>query len=325
MNGIIPRNQLVLGPDDMTPDYFVEHYMDFLPLYISNGRPREDTLRTYKQHIDAFIDVCRKSNVHPLAMHDFQLRLYVRKLVDTNHSARGVAIRMAAIRAFFGTAHKLKLIRENPCNDIHVSAPFSPDEQFSYFDVKQVQEIFNKIHQDSRDAFRLRDEAMFLLMACEGLRVVEIHRMNDEDIDWDRATILIHGKGHDGVIYPSEGTMKILDSYLNVRPAPKEENGRTPTFVSFSDRNSCKRLGRNGIRTVMNSILDELGYKKLGVSCHAFRHSCGTNLYAETKDLRVVQETLRQRDPKVTARYAHVQRRMTKRVTNAITPNIDDI
>ena len=57
--------------------------------------------------------------------------------------------------------------------------------------------------------------------------------------------------------------------------------------------------------------------------CHVFRHSCGTNLYAATKDLRVVQETLRQRDPKVTARYAHVQQRMDKRYTSSIVPKKD--
>lgn len=55
-----------------------------------------------------------------------------------------------------------------------------------------------------------------------------------------------------------------------------------------------------------------------GLSCHVFRHSCGTNLYAETKDLRLVQDTLRHRDPKVTARYAHLTGRLEHRSTSVI-------
>ena len=82
------------------------------------------------------------------------------------------------------------------------------------------------------------------------------------------------------------------------------------------------RITRVGIRYVINKALTNAGLKQPGYACHLFRHSCGTNLYQETKDLRVVQETLRQRSPKVTAKYAHVHERMENRVTRGITPGV---
>ena len=77
-----------------------------------------------------------------------------------------------------------------------------------------------------------------------------------------------------------------------------------PTTVS----DHCHNYSRNSIRDIMNRIL---------------RHSCGTNLYSETKDIRLVQEQLRHSDPKMTARYAHVHERMTNRHTEKLAPKID--
>ena len=39
-----------------------------------------------------------------------------------------------------------------------------------------------------------------MLMALEGLRTVEVHRMSVNDINWEMKTIHIHGKGHNDFI-----------------------------------------------------------------------------------------------------------------------------
>ena len=227
-------------------------------------------------------------------------------------------------------AKRIGLIKENPCKHIHVSQPYRLDESFKFFTVDQVQEIVKtfddekeivKTFDDEKDEFtRTRNRAMLYLMSVEGLRNVEVERMNDEDIDWALQTIRIRGKGHDGIIYPSDSTMNILKEYLACRPEPEKDGLLTPTFISNSHCKYHKRITRNGIRAVMDKALRQSHYKIKGISCHVFRHSCGTNLYAATKDLRVVQETLRQKDPKMAARYAHVQERMTKRYTNMLAP-----
>ena len=322
MAELMKMQWLSFEEQQLTPDDFVRRYKHFLPLYISGAMPRQDTLKTYEQHIDKFIELCRESRCHPLAVKEHQILQYVQRLRDSGHQMRGIAIRVAALRAFYGMAVRLDLIKSNPCARLHVSVPFQEDETFTYFSTDQIQEIYDWLGQESTPHKRLRNQAAFLLMAVEGLRIVEVHRMNDEDIDWDNNVIFIHGKGHDGTIMPSKATMKVLADYINARPLDMKENGYTPTFVSFAPRNYGARIQRDGMRKVMTACLKALGYKRPGVSCHAFRHSCGTNLYAATKDLRRVQDTLRQRDPKVTARYAHIQERMTRRATNLIAPNI---
>lgn len=309
----------IMDTEAITPDYYVQHYMEFLPRYISKGRPRPDTLHTYHRRISLFIDWCRENQRHPLTMHDYQMRIYMDSLINS-HKDSTVALSLIAIRAFFMVAKRIGLIKENPCAYIHVSQPYRLDEEFKFFTVDQVQEILKTFDDEKNDFIRTRNRAMLYLMSVEGLRNVELMRMNDEDIDWTMQTIHIRGKGHDGVIYPSESTMNIMKEYIVCRPEPKKEGLLTPTFISNSHRKYHKRITRNGIRTVMNKALRLTNYKAKGISCHVFRHSCGTNLYAATKDLRIVQETLRQRDPKMAARYAHVQQRMSKRYTNALDP-----
>ena len=159
-------------------------------------------------------------------------------------------------------------------------------------------------------------------MGVEGLRVVEVMRLSDEDIDWQRGRIEIRGKGHAGIIYPCEETFQLLKAYIEERGPVPPENRLTPTVISCARNNAQGRITRVGIRYVINKALTDAGLKQPGYACHLFRHSCGTNLYQETKDLRVVQETLRQRSPKVTAKYAHVHDRMERRYTRGITPGL---
>jgi len=71
--------------------------------------------------------------------------------------------------------------------------------------------------------------------------------------------------------------------------------------------------------------LECAGVKYPGHSCHTLRHSCGTNLYRSTKDIRLVQKTLRHASPDMTARYAHVSDSAEKRATRNIVPtNVSD-
>ena len=119
---------------------------------------------------------------------------------------------------------------------------------------------------------------------------------------------MVRGKGTKDrmePIYPCEETFELIEEYLKAIPTNhkiKKDGVLTPLILSSSNRNFLGRISRNGIRAIMNKALEACNLKHPGYSCHVFRHSCGTNLYHETKDLRLVQDILRHRDPKVTAR-----------------------
>ncbi|SHK95731.1 integrase/recombinase XerC [Selenomonas ruminantium] len=312
-----------LDQEAITPDYFVMNYLQFLSRYISKGRPTADTLRDYRLHINSFIRWCSEHDRHPLAMHDYQMRMYMEFMFNRKYSDNTIAIKLAAIRAFYHAACKIGLIEINPCADLKAERKLVWDEKFRFYSSEQIQTMCDYIKNNKEDNFiRYRDMSILYLMAVEGFRNVEIHRMCDEDINWDYKSIAIRSKGHGGIVYPCNQTFEVLKRYLEVRPNAQRENNLTPTIVS-THRRHYSRISRNGIREIMNEILSGCNLKHPGYSCHILRHSCGTNLYAKTKDLHIVQMQLRHTDPNMAARYAHVHERMNNRCTSCLAPEID--
>ena len=313
---------LELDSSIITKEYYVEHYTEFLPRYISNGHPTKDTMVTYTQSINAFILWCEENKRHPLEMHDYQMRIFLQGLTNSGYADNSISRIVSAVRAFFYTAARIGLIRDNPCRDIHTGRTRTQDEMFKYYTLEQIQEVCNIFNNEKNKFIRFRNTLALYLMGVEGLRNVEVCRMNDEDVNYDVKSLLVRGKGHNGIIYPSEATFQVLKKYLEYRPTPVKDGLLTPTFIC-DHRHGFKRITRGGLRLIMNTALEAANLKHRGYSCHVFRHSCGTNLYQQTKDLRVVQEQLRHRDPQVTARYAHVQERMTHRYTQELAPSVN--
>lgn len=309
--------------DAITPEYFIAHFYEYLPRYIAGGAPTADTRDTYELAIRLFLHWCMEQNLRPLSdVHDYQIRIYMEEMRTRGYSAATLMIKGAAIRAFYKVAQRLSFIAENPCADLQLRNPQHLDEDYKYLTVDQIKEICEGLAADQNALRRLRNLLIVYLMGVEGLRVVEVMRLSDEDIDWQRGRIEIRGKGHAGIIYPCEETFQLLKAYIEERGPVPPENRLTPTVISCARNNAQGRITRVGIRYVINKALTDAGLKQPGYACHLFRHSCGTNLYQETKDLRVVQETLRQRSPKVTAKYAHVHDRMERRYTRGITPGL---
>lgn len=311
------ERSLTIEHQEITPAWFLSHYAELLPRYISNGRPTEDTMSSYCYHINLYLKVCEDKGWPPLQVTDFEVREYFWN--KSQHAqAATVSAHITAVRTFYKMARRIGLIKENPCAYIHASSGYRFDDEFHYFTIEQIGEVMECAQNEPDPFIRKRNIAMLYLMGIEGLRVVELHRMNDKDIDWQHRSIYIHGKGHAGRIYPAPETFEVLRAYLYERPI--REDSEDDAFFYSDKRHRYVRISRNGIRYAIDKILRRCSYKQRGISCHVFRHSCGTNLYAATKDLRLVQETLRQRDPKVTSRYAHVQERMEHRYTGRIIP-----
>ncbi len=310
-----------LDEQNIDPDTFLINFAKFLPMYIAKNRPAEDTMSTYETAIRLFFKWCKEMGMHPLAVRDFQMRLYMQHMGTKQKLANStIRLKMEAIRAFYHMAVKMGFIKTSPCDDIPLpSVDPANDEDFKYYTVEQLGEICDTFLVQE-PATCARNTLIVYLMGVEGLRRVEVMRLNDEDIDYEHKRILIRGKGHNGFIYPCDATMDKLMDYLRLRGPVEPDNGVIPTIISFSHRRYGKRITRTGLHVIISKALEFAGVKYPGHSCHTLRHSCGTNLYHETKDLRIVQETLRHSSPEMTARYSHVDKRATTRPTRNILP-----
>lgn len=132
---------------------------------------------------------------------------------------------------------------------------------------------------------RLR--ALFSFLAFQGLRQIEIIRLNVEDINLLRKTAMIRGKGEDDkeLIYLAPATIEALKKYIRLN---KVESGAL--FQSMGNRKT-ERMSTMTIKREAGVLLRELGIEK---TVHGFRHFYVTELL-KSMDVRTVQRFSRHR------------------------------
>lgn len=312
----------IVRQEEINNDNFLVQYKPLLQRYLAEGEPSADTLRSYFSFIDSYIKWCIANGVHPLAVTEYQFMYYRDFLMKKQMKKGSIKAKLNAIKQFYNVAVKVGLLQTSPAKDVGVKAyeanVISP---LKFLNLQQLKHLLNTIPDYTEENIHyLRDKLMIMLMALEGLRTVEVHRLSVADIDFEMGTVYIHGKGHNDFIYPRQDVLAVLKEYIALRHtdlSSVDEMGE-PVFVGNSNNNKGKRLDRRGIRYNIDRWLEKAGFKKVGISCHMLRHTCGTLIYAQTKDLQIVKEVLRHSDINITSKYAHVYNNLDRRYTSNI-------
>jgi integrase/recombinase XerC len=148
-----------------------------------------------------------------------------------------------------------------------------------------------------------RDCAMVEVLYASGARVSELCGLDLQDIDYERNTIRVIGKGNKERTIPlGNPAMRALDAWLKEgRPSLAGEKSERAVFLGARG----KRIDQRTVRTVVYEALQALeGAVKLGP--HALRHSAATHLLEGGADLRTVQEILGHASLATTQIYTHV-------------------
>jgi integrase/recombinase XerC len=149
----------------------------------------------------------------------------------------------------------------------------------------------------------LRDVAMVELLYATGARVAELCGLDLSDIDYDRQTIRVLGKGNKERTIPlGNPAMKALNAWLkDGRDSIKNSLSENAVFLGARG----KRIDQRTVRTVVYNALEAIeGIERMGP--HALRHSAATHLLEGGADLRTVQEILGHASLATTQIYTHV-------------------
>lgn len=131
---------------------------------------------------------------------------------------------------------------------------------------------------------KIRIKAILSLLIYQGLRQIEITRLDVSDIDLKRGVAFIQAKGKDDkeIINLHPKTVNALESYIKTT---KIASG--PLFQSQSNNSKNQRLTTRAVRGIVRDVLTGLGIDK---SVHGFRHYFTTKLIKHYKgDLLKVQ------------------------------------
>lgn len=144
--------------------------------------------------------------------------------------------------------------------------------------------------REQPDSFKnIRLRALVALLLYQGLRQIEIVRLDIGDVDLASGRLQVLGKGRDSkqYIFLHPESTKALRAYLRCSQVRDEAQ---PLFTSLWGRTKGSRLTTRGLRLIVKDLLIELGIEK---TIHGFRHTFVTTLVKSYKSdlLRVAKYT----------------------------------
>jgi integrase/recombinase XerC len=157
----------------------------------------------------------------------------------------------------------------------------------------------------------LRDVAIVEMLYATGARVGELCGLDLNDVDYDRQTIKVLGKGNKERTIPlGNPAVRALTLWLKQgRDQIATENSGSAVFIGARG----KRIDQRAVRTVVYEALSAIeGIERMGP--HALRHSAATHLLEGGADLRTVQEILGHASLATTQIYTHVSTERLQKV-----------
>lgn len=162
-----------------------------------------------------------------------------------------------------------------------------------------------------------RDLAIVETLYGSGIRVSELTGLNLEDIDRERNTLRVVGKGDKERIVPiGLPAIRAIEAWIL--------RGRSEVSKDINERalflgSRGKRIDQRVVREIVYVATGALGSnKRLGP--HALRHSAATHLLEGGADLRTVQEILGHSSLSTTQIYTHVSKERIKKAYDQAHP-----
>jgi len=290
-------------------------FADFLRLDVAQGDASPETVRTYWSNVRQYLDWCTAEGVHPaLAMED-DLKAYRAHLVEAGYKRTTVATKLAVVRRFYQMAQARGYRSDNPAEGLKAPKEHTDRaERVKWLPLLAVKRLLKS--PDAETPKGKRDRALLALMVLHGLRAVEVHRLDVDDVDLDagdagQVTVLGKGRKQRTALLVEE-TATYLQDWLVVRGGVAAQDEKA-LFVNvhWGGHNgkageAGHRMSRRGVRVAVDGYLEKLGLKAEGVSCHALRHTFATLSKAAGADLLAISKALGHSSVTTTQVYADI-------------------
>ena len=263
------------------------------------------TIRAYIGDLESLVDHLQNIGVADIS----QLELIHLRSWLANQQVKGgarttLSRRAVSVRLFTKWAVKNKYLAKDVAATLatpkgHRTLP----EVLEIADAKVAMDSLATRAAEEETPISLRDVAMVEMLYASGARVAELCGLDLGDIDYDRQTIRVLGKGNKERTIPlGNPAMRALNAYLkDARDSLKNAQSANAVFLGARG----KRIDQRTVRTVVYNALQAIeGIERMGP--HALRHSAATHLLEGGADLRTVQEILGHASLATTQIYTHV-------------------
>lgn len=233
------------------------------------------------------------------------LREWLWRATQRGDARSTMARRAAAVRSFFGWAHENELIGADP--SLRLVTPKRAKTLPVVASQDGIRDLLDAqcAAASSGDPVALRDHAILEVLYGSGIRVSELCGIGVDDLDLQRRTARVLGKGAKERVVPyGAPASDAVGAYLTrARPALLVRAAH-PTPAAFLGARGARIGPRTVYALVARVLAPVVGAEHVGP--HALRHSAATHLLDGGADLRAVQEILGHASLGTTQIYTHV-------------------
>ena len=261
------------------------------------------TVRAYRgdiEHLLAFAEGQGKTCVDQVDL--TTLRSWLASMSNAQLSRATIARRGAAVRTFFDWARRTGRVSFDPAARLASARPIRSLP--TVLGVEHAARLLDgaRTRADDCDPVHLRDWAALELLYATGVRVGELVGADVDDLDLDRRTLRVLGKGSKERIVPlGVPAARAASAWLRLG-RPSLVTPRSGPALLLGRRG--QRVDQRQLRAVSHEISELTGVED--IAPHALRHSAATHLLEGGSDLRSVQEVLGHASLATTQRYTHV-------------------
>lgn len=268
----------------------------------------EHTIRAYRGDLTGLGDFARTRGnevVADLTLAD--IRAWLAAGDRSGLSRTTTARRAAAVRAFTRWASRRGILKSDPA--VILGTPRARRTLPAVLRADQVTQMMDQARAGCGTAaaedraVAVRDLAMIELLYATGIRVSELCGLNLRDVDHERRTVRVFGKGAKERVVPyGLPAQQALREWLAAgRPALAGARSADAVFLGTRGGRIDQRIVRTVVGLASGRVLGAPS-----VAPHALRHSAATHILEGGADLRTVQEMLGHATLATTQIYTHV-------------------
>ena len=197
-----------------------------------------------------------------------------------------------------------------------IDLPKTESRSLKFLEREQIDRLVTSV--DTYKEEGIRDRAIIELLFSTGLRVSELVKLNNDQINFERREFGVIGKGGRArVVFVSDRALEWIKRYMSAR-----SDNFKPLFIRYSgkivEENGGEKM-RLTARSVERAVKKYVRLARLPVDAtvHTLRHSFATDLLTNGADLRSVQEMLGHKNIATTQIYTHITNKQLREVHEA--------
>ena len=273
-------------------------------------RLSKNTLIAYKKDLFQFVDFLDSKEIKSFKnITERVIRLFIVDLNESNLSRTSISRKLSVLRGYYNFLEIHEIIDNNPLHSITNPKTTRKLPEIitldSYENILKLLDEENKVKYQSKLIFEL-------LYGC-ALRVSEVCNLNFGDIDLNRKSIKVVGKGNKTRLVPfGDKSIQIYNEYLSNK---EKIISTSPLFITAKGIRIYPKYVSRLVKKYLSKVSDIS--KK---SPHILRHSAATHMLDNGADLLGVKEILGHENLSTTQIYTHVSVERLKKAYKSAHP-----